>query len=134
MLGWHMASQPKILTITHFSVYFQRYTHTQPFATKHFLYDVRTVEQNISLCFPTWIFLFLAVAWKRPPAQGKGQKNWHSIIVAYISSFSSVSRALGRYPRSLLFSYPPTDFFLRARLYIPGEAGGLKALNYLYNI
>jgi len=97
----------------HFSVYFQHYTHTQPFATKHFLYDVRTVEQNISLCFPHLDFPFFSrFAWMETPGlsrrKAEVKRHWHSISIIGIYIFFfflPFSRALGRYVRgSLLFS------------------------------
>ena len=96
----------------HFSVYFQHYTHTQPFATKHFLYDVRTVEQNISLCFPHLDFPFFSrFAWMETPglSQHKAEvkRHWHSISIIGIYIFFfflPFSRALGRYIRGSPFS------------------------------
>lgn len=102
-----------------FQYTFQHYTHTQPFATKHFLYDVRTVEQNISLCFPHLDFsFFLAVAWKRPLAQGGGQKelaqHQHSIYIFFFLPLAVLSLGVIRgclLYSSLLFSYPPSQNF-----------------------
>ena len=116
----------KFSSSPHFSVYFQHYTHTQPFATKHFLYDVRTVEQNISLCFPHLDFPFFSrFAWMETPglSQHKAEvkRHWHSISIIGIYiffCFLPFSRALGRYVRgSLLFSShtpSPSFFFFRS--------------------
>ena len=108
----------------HFSVYFQHYTHTQPFATKHFLYDVRTVEQNISLCFPHLDFpFFLAVCMdgnaRAPQRKAEVKRHWHSISIIgiYIFFFFRLAVLLGvmfAVPFSSLLLPPRRVFFFRS--------------------
>lgn len=110
----------------HFSVYFQHYTHTQPFATKHFLYDVRTVEQNISLCFPhlDFPFFFSRFAWMETPGlsrrKAEVKRHWHSISIIGIYIFFFFFRlavllgVMFAVPFSSLLIPPRRVFFFRS--------------------
>jgi hypothetical protein len=135
MHGWHMARQRKILTITHLLSILPT-LHTYP-AFRNQTFPLRRTNsraEHLIVFSPPGSFLFLAVAWMEthPPAQGKGQKNWHSIsIIGTYIFFSSVSRALGRYIRGFFspLLIPPHRFCsLVKRLYIPGRwQEGLRA-------